>query len=106
MFDALKARLFGLLNPETVQKRPPGGVSGRTGNWAVIDVSQQVRGGYRHDCGTMLKGKIVYLTVRDGVFPLSGSGEVRRETVPYCPKCEREPEGLGFVSSGGTIVVN
>ena len=106
MFDAIKARLSGLLNPETTQKRAPGGVSGKTENWIVIDESRQVKGGYKHQCGTELKGKDVYLTVRDGIFPLSGSGDVRTEIVPFCPKCEREPEGHGFISSRGTIVVN
>ena len=106
MFDAIKARLFGHLNSEATQKRAPGEVSETTGHWVVVDESQQVKSGYKHQCGTELKGKVVYLTIRDGLFPLSGSGEVKNQTVPFCPKCEREPEGHGFISSRGTIVVN
>jgi len=50
--------------------------------------AKKVKDGYVHSCGTDIMGKELYLTVRDGVFGLSGSGETRPETVPYCPKCE------------------
>ena len=33
--------------------------------------------------------------IRDGIFPLSGSGKCKYEFVPYCPKCETEPSFHG-----------
>ena len=36
---------------------------------------------------------------------MSGSGEVKHITVPYCPKCEKEPTGRGEVSAEGKILV-
>jgi hypothetical protein len=37
--------------------------------------------------------KIVTDSVRDGAFPLSGSGKTQRRDVQYCPECEPEPIG-------------
>ena len=42
-------------------------------------------------CGSEIQGADVAHSVRDGFFALSGSGRVERETVPYCPKCEKQP---------------
>lgn len=38
-------------------------------------------------------------TVRDGFFALSGSGKVKREQMPYCPKCETKPNFSGKSTS-------
>lgn len=40
--------------------------------------------------GEVLAAKVAH-PVHDGLFPLSGSGECRYETVPYCPRCEVKP---------------
>ena len=93
-------------SPETTQKRAPGGISRGSGNWIVAEESKRVEDGYVHSCGTYLQGKNVYLTVRDGNFLLSGSGEVRNETVPFCPKCEREPNAHGIITPEGAIVID
>jgi hypothetical protein len=93
-------------SPERTQKRTPGGTSRENGNWTVVEESKHIRNGYLHSCGKSLMGKAVCLTVRDGIFPLSGSGETKTLTVPYCPKCENEPNGYGFISPDGTIVVH
>ncbi len=59
--------------------------------------------GWKHKCGAILMGKTVFLTVRDGVSSLSGSGEVQREVVPYCPTCEPNIRTYGSISPDGTI---
>ena len=87
-------------NPEKKQMRSPGGISQKSGNWVVAEESKKISYGYLHTCRTYLMGKEVYLTVRDGMFPLSGGGEVKTQIVPFCPKCEREPEGHGFIMPG------
>ena len=33
--------------------------------------------------------------IHDGLFPLSGSGEVQYETIPYCPIHEQQPSPQG-----------
>ena len=48
------------------------------------------------ECGSDIHSKQVTHPVHDGPFPLSGSGEVHNETVPYCPKCEKEPSSSGL----------
>lgn len=46
-------------------------------------------------CQSVVLAARVAHTVRDGFFPLSGSGEVNYETVPYCPICEKKPDFHG-----------
>jgi hypothetical protein len=48
-----------------------------------------------HKCGTVLLGARVHHTIRDGLFPLSGGGDVSIEIVPYCPECQEEPSPYG-----------
>jgi len=45
-------------------------------------------------CGSEIKATEVHRTVYDSRFTteLAGSGRVRTEQVPYCPKCEKRPE--------------
>jgi len=46
-------------------------------------------------CETVVLTAQVAHTIRDGLFPFSGSGEVSYETVPYCPICEKKPSFHG-----------
>ena len=85
-----------------VKKRSPGNAKGEY--WLVMTESKKKRKNHVHKCGTKIKGKQVGLSVRDGLFPLSGSGEVKWVAVPYCPKCEKEPTG-GEISPEGKISV-
>ena len=57
-------------------------------------------------CGSEIEATTVAHTVRDGLFAFSGSGEVRNEQVPYCPKCDREPDfhGKAITESGEPTV--
>ena len=50
-------------------------------------------------CGSVLCGATIAHTVRDGLFPCSGSGEVKYEIAPFCPTCEKKP---GFHGSPTT----
>ncbi len=43
------------------------------------------------ECGGEIMVGVVAHSVRDGHFPLSGSGQVKNEHVPYCVKCEEKP---------------
>jgi hypothetical protein len=53
-------------------------------------------GEWKHNkCGTVLLGAEVAHAVHDGLFPLSGGGDVEMETVPYCPTCEDKPSFHG-----------
>jgi len=49
-----------------------------------------------NDCGSEISGTTVTHSIWDGPGPCSGSGEVRSETVPYCPKCEERPSPYGI----------
>ncbi|MDD2678685.1 MAG: hypothetical protein PHT91_00710 [Candidatus Nanoarchaeia archaeon] len=52
-------------------------------------------------CGSEILGARVAHPVHNGPFPLSGSGQCRYEDVPYCPKCEKKPNGHGsFIKRG------
>ncbi len=46
-------------------------------------------------CGTKIMTATVRHPVHDGPLPLSGSGEVDIELVPYCPACEERPSEQG-----------
>ena len=77
-------------------KRRSGQVT--TGNkWLVLTESTGEEGvGFTHKCGAEIIGQEVYVTVRDGHFALSGSGQTKREVVPYCHTCETVPSrGVG-----------
>jgi len=64
--------------------------------WLVLSESTGEEGkGFKHSCGTSIQGKKVTHPIHDGPFPLSGSGRVRTETIPFCPKCEVEPNTSG-----------
>jgi hypothetical protein len=56
---------------------------------------------YAHGCGELIVGKTVRLLVIDPRFPPhTGSGEVLSLVVPYCPKCQTEPEDFGEITPG------
>jgi hypothetical protein len=62
----------------------------------LAESTRQAAGGWVHDkCGTELLGAKVYHPIHDGPFPLSGSGRVEIETVPYCPTCQEKPKEQG-----------
>lgn len=69
----------------------------------VLGESERSGKEWRHSCGVVLMGKTVFLTVRDGVSPLSGNGEVQSEVVPYCPTCEPNFQTHGSILPDGTI---
>ncbi|MBA7674319.1 hypothetical protein ES703_82529 [subsurface metagenome] len=72
------------------EKRQGGQI--KDGKWLVLTESTGKEGkGYKHKCGTEIKGASVAHPIWDGPFAMSGSGQVHTETVPYCPKCETEP---------------
>jgi len=92
-------------NPEEKNLRSAGRISRESNSWVAIEESKKVSNGYIHSCGTYLMGKTVYLTVRDGLFPFSGGGDVRTVTVPYCPNCEEEPKGDGYITPNNHMVI-
>jgi len=98
------ARPVSIPSPEEGSRRSPGRVN-PNGHWAVLDESKKVSEGYVHSCGQDIEAVTLYLTVRDGYFNLSGSGETVPETVPYCPKCEDEPKS-GYATSDGKVHIN
>ncbi|MFH1210499.1 MAG: hypothetical protein V1645_01150 [archaeon] len=52
-------------------------------------------------CGSEVMGGTVAHPIHDGPFHLSGSGKCHYETVPYCPKCEKQPSSSGsFITVG------
>ena len=56
---------------------------GKAGSWQCLK------------CGTgILAGRVAH-TIRDGLFPGSGGGDVWNEEVPYCPSCEKPPNFHG-----------
>ncbi|KKN02647.1 hypothetical protein LCGC14_1115570 [marine sediment metagenome] len=64
--------------------------------WLVLTESKGKEGvGFKHKCGTEIKGAEVAHPIHDGPFALSGGGQVHYETVPFCPKCETEPNYHG-----------
>ena len=47
------------------------------------------------DCNVGIMAVERIHSIHDGLFPLSGSGKVEREQIPYCPKCEEKPSTHG-----------
>jgi uncharacterized protein with PIN domain len=65
----------------------------RRGSDKVYRISEE---GFRCiDCNSEIKVVRVAHPIHDGPFPLSGSGRCHYEEVPYCPKCEEEPNFHG-----------
>ncbi|HRY52252.1 MAG TPA: hypothetical protein P5089_00155 [Candidatus Portnoybacteria bacterium] len=50
-------------------------------------------------CGTEVLAAQILHPIHDGPFPLSGSGRVRTEMAPFCPKCETKPSSSGKIIS-------
>lgn len=55
---------------------------------------------YCNTCDAIIQAVQVAHPVHDGLFPLSGSGECRYESVGYCPNCEKKPGFHGAPVSG------
>lgn len=64
-------------------------------SYPILEESTHHDGEWTHTCGTVLLGARVHHPIHDGPFPLSGSGQVHIETVPYCPTCEEAPSPHG-----------
>ena len=53
---------------------------------------RKIAGGYQCiQCDSEIQAGRVAHPIWDGPFPMSGSGRCHYEEVPYCPKCEKEP---------------
>ena len=48
-------------------------------------------------CDGEIQGARIAHPIHDGPFPLFGSGRCHTETVPYCPKCEENPDSNGSI---------
>jgi hypothetical protein len=77
-------------------EKVPGGrvdaVLSTSNPWLVLGESTKANGRYVHDrCGTEILGTTVPLSVHTDLLTPVGTGEVSRQTVPYCPSCERKP---------------
>lgn len=62
---------------------------------AILAESEQGVNDWKHSCGAILLSAQVNHPVHDGPFPLSGSGEVQTQQVPYCPDCHAPPSPQG-----------
>lgn len=81
--------------------------TGQLRKWLVLTESErQADNHWVHRCGAVVQGQRVYHSVHDGPFPLSGSGQVVTEEVPYCPQCEAVPmwQGAPIRVARGTVV--
>ena len=80
------------------EKRQGGQTTEKDGKkiWLVLSESIGKEGvGFKHKCGTEIMGASVAHPIWDGPFACSGSGRVHTEVVPFCPKCETEPNSSG-----------
>jgi hypothetical protein len=50
---------------------------------------------WTHRCGAIVLGAKVYHSIYDSPLPLTGSGQVHVEMVPYCPACDTPPRQAG-----------
>jgi hypothetical protein len=86
-----------IIQPSSTSEIPPKkrqpGILDNNNNWLVLTEStRQKDGTWVHKCGSPIDQKVLHQTVYDGLFLLSGSGEVRTMHIPYCPNCETEPD--------------
>lgn len=65
--------------------------------WLILTEStwDEEKGAWIHSCGEIVMVFTDYRPIWDGPLPCSGRGEVRREVVPYCSKCEEKPLSAG-----------
>jgi hypothetical protein len=57
-------------------------------------------GGWKHSCGKEIMCADVTLSHRMEGFPLGGDGRVKHQDVPFCPKCETQPDTGTFQDNG------
>ena len=81
------------------QLRTPG-ILDSNDNWLVLAECTREGDDWKHKCGEYVLAIEMRATVYDGVFSLSGSGETKPVTVPFCPNCEREPVQAYYPGSG------
>ena len=68
----------------------------KDGIYLVLAESKGEEGiGWTHSCGEDIMAARITPPIWDGPFPCSGSGRVRSEIIPYCPKCEEKPDSSG-----------
>lgn len=70
----------------------------RRGNSAVYKMIMEGEKKYScvcTQCGSEVLSAIVRHSIWDGPGPCAGHGNVESENVPYCPKCESEPDRIG-----------
>jgi|SRR3989344_6231996 len=69
------------------------------GSVAYKIIKEDVKGNQIYECaecGSKIMGATIARPIWDGPFPGSGSGRCHYEKVPYCPKCEVEPNSSGI----------
>jgi len=89
-------------------KRREGGKVTLDGIWLVLTESTGQEGvGFTHSCGTTILAAQVAHPILDGPFPGSGSGKCDYDEMPYCPKCEEEPNFHGIpINENGQPVLH
>ncbi|MBI2013797.1 MAG: hypothetical protein HYS87_03160 [Candidatus Colwellbacteria bacterium] len=70
-----------------------GAIPDPTSNWKYIKLPNGFWACWT--CGTDVMGAEIRRPVHFREMPGAGSGEVRTETVPYCPQCEEKPSEHG-----------
>ncbi len=98
LFPNDKTGQFLVFDGSVVKVRPSPEEKPESDKRAPGNLENYVRDGDGYkckDCGATIMGAQVAHPVHDGIFPGSGSGECRYETVPYCPNCEQEPSFHG-----------
>jgi hypothetical protein len=59
-------------------------------------IYKKINNGYECvTCESSIMGAKIVHPVWDSPFPMSGFGECMYEEIPYCPKCEKEPDSRG-----------
>jgi hypothetical protein len=65
---------------------------------SIVYVKEEGSSGYKClSCGSGIVTAEVLHPIHDSLVPLSGSGEVEQELVPFCPECEEKPSERGSI---------
>ena len=68
---------------------------GRSIVYRVVKEENGIQEYVCNNCSSKIEGAEVRHPVWDGPFSCSGSGKVKIEIIPYCPKCEQKPNSQG-----------
>ena len=63
--------------------------------YKIIEEDGEIKEYRCNDCDSEIRATTVAHSIHDGPFPLSGSGRVTNEQVPYCPTCDEKPNFHG-----------